>query len=120
MITKSCALGYNLTVCGMACLFLILIYRNGSDKCKLYQLILPKGLWRWLVGVSIHQLTIALTNNVGCSNIEYEKHLEQQVHTYYFPTATLVIILCTCEMLLTNYLGKKSDGSIYIYNINPT
>ena len=23
-------------------------------------------------------------------------------------------------MALTNYLGKKSDGSIYIHNINPT
>ena len=73
MITKSCALGYKLTVCGMACLFLILIYRNDSDKYKLYQLILTKGVWRWLVGVSVHQLTITLTNNVGC-NIEYEKH----------------------------------------------
>ena len=107
MITKSCALGYNLTVCGMACLFLILIYRNDSDKYELYQLILPKGVWRWLVGVSIHQLTIALTNNVGCSNIEYEKHLEQQVHTYYFPKAALVIIICMCLMLLTISLGEK-------------
>ena len=39
-------------------------------------------------------------------------HVEQQLHTYYFCTVTLGVILCMYLMLLTIYFGKKKCRNV--------